>query len=149
MRPDHRPEGQGQIGAVAQAGRDPVRPADDEGHVLPPFVAGPGDEAGEIGGRHLPAAFVEHDEEGARGRRATEKVGLRLHPAALAVLDLVNGNRAEAERPARPVEPFQVVVDQREFGACAQAPDRADVQTHQFCRALSPAPAGIHIFSSW
>ena len=38
--------------------------------------------------------------------------------------------RAQAERPPRPVEPLEVIVNKRTLGACPKATNGANMNTH-------------------
>ena len=53
VRPDHLAERQRRIRLTAQGRVDPVRAADDKGHVTPPLIAPAGKLLGELGRRRL------------------------------------------------------------------------------------------------
>jgi hypothetical protein len=149
VRPDHRAEGEAQVGPVAQRRGEAVGAADDEGGIAAPLVAPAGDLAGKVGrGKHLPAFVQRHDHRALRDG-AKEKLCLSLHPAAAAVLDLVLGQGAQAQRAARAVEAGHVIVAQHPFRAGTQPAHGADGQPHQAPAGIREEPVGSHIFSSW
>ena len=88
----------------AQTGVDPVGTADDKGDITAPRIP-PASEAIREPGRGFDAPpLVQTADHRPPGHRAAQQVGLARHAAALAVLDLCNGQRAKAQRPARSVK---------------------------------------------
>lgn len=127
VRPDHAPEGEPAVGAVAKGRVESVGAADREGEVAAAGVGGAAEKRGEARRVEGVAAFVEGDEEGAGGDRGGEERRLGGRPAPAAVLDLDDPRRPEPEGAAGAVEAGEVVGDEVGLGAALQASDGEEV----------------------